>query len=247
MITASALAAARVGAGRFHQPVSPNPAGWVAVAALVGFAGSASGSYSEPGDGRDRSSARSLASPAPGSDGLTSLAVRFTRRGGWRLSLRSICGRCYHNRDPLIVRVTAASGANYSSWTRKSASAIQRCRASTKPVLGRVLTITRVRWLRHQEVETGASRISPWTRPATEGRSHRIAEEVRHALFTRPRLAVVNVYVDPSQLQRRSARTRDSSSPAVGSGSILSRRFHPEKMGALSACKATCLRSMSEA
>jgi divalent metal cation (Fe/Co/Zn/Cd) transporter len=85
----------------------------------------------------------------------------------------------------------------------------------------------RVRWLGHR-LETELHITVDEDLPTKE--SHRIAEEVRHALFhAQPRLAVVNVHVDPCGHSGEDAHTLTAHHGQPGSGPSASIRPTSQK------------------
>jgi cation diffusion facilitator family transporter len=198
MIAASALAAAYESAQRFIGPAAPTNLGWVAVAALVGFAGNEAVALFRVRVGNEIGSAALLADGQHARiDGLTSLAVLLGVVGvrlGFPLA-DPLVGIVITIAILFIVRDTALV-----IWHRvmdavdpEIASAINRT-ASAVPGVEEVHEV-RVRWLGHR-LETELHITVDEDLPTKA--SHRIAEEVRHTLFhAQHRLAVVNVHVDP--------------------------------------------------
>jgi cation diffusion facilitator family transporter len=168
------------------------------VAAIVGFLGNEAVAVLRIRVGRQIGSAALVADGQHARvDGLTSLAVLVGALGvlaGFRLA------------DPLVgLLITVAilfivKDTAITMWRRlmdavepEVVDNIERTAAAVPGVEG--VHDVRVRWLGHKlQAELHATVDEEL--PTRE--SHRIVEEVRHALFhAQPRLAVVNVHVDP--------------------------------------------------
>jgi cation diffusion facilitator family transporter len=198
MISLSALVA---GYESFQKLVHPQPlraVGWVIVAALVGFLGNEVVGIFRIRIGREIGSAALVADGQHARvDGFTSLAVLLGAVG-------SLAG--FPLADPLVgLLITVAilfivKDTAVTMWRRLMDAVdpavvgnIERVASGTPGTLG--VHDVRVRWLGHKlqtELHITVDEDLP-TRA-----SHRIAEEVRHALLhAQPRLAVVTVHVDP--------------------------------------------------
>jgi cation diffusion facilitator family transporter len=198
MIAASALAAAYESVQRLISPSIPTNLLWVAMAALVGFIGNEAVATFRIRVGNEIGSAALLADGQHARiDGLTSLAVLLGVLGVWL---------GFPLADPIVgIVITIAilfivKDTAMVIWNRimdavdpEIASAIYHAASSVAGV--EEVHDVRVRWLGHR-LETELHIMVNEDLPTKE--SHRIAEEVRHALFhAQPRLAMVNVHVDP--------------------------------------------------
>jgi cation diffusion facilitator family transporter len=198
MIFASALVAGYESYLKFVNPQPLANVGWVVVAAIVGFLGNEGVAILRIRVGREIGSAALIADGQHARiDGITSLAVLFGAIGsllGFQLA-DPIIGLLITVAIVFIVKDTAVT-----MWRRLMdavdpgvVDAIERTAAKVPGAQD--VHAVRVRWLGHKlqaELHIAVDEDLP-TRE-----SHRIVEEVRHALFhAQPRLAVINVHVDP--------------------------------------------------
>ena len=199
MIFASSLVAAYESYRKLIAPTPLRNPGWVAIAGLVGFLGNEGVALFRIKIGREIGSAALVADGEHARvDGFTSLAVLIGVLG-------TVLG--FPLADPLIgLLITVAilfitKDAALMMWERLmdavDPAVVDSMQRVASEVPG-VLEATRVRvcWLGHRlqaELDITVNDNLP-TRE-----SHRIAEEVRHALFhAEPPLAVINVHVNPS-------------------------------------------------
>jgi cation diffusion facilitator family transporter len=198
MIFLSALVAAYESVQKLVHPQHLHYLGWVMVAAFVGFLGNEAVAVFRIRVGREIGSAALIADGQHARvDGLTSLAVLVGALGVWAgFSLA----------DPLVgLLITVAilfivKDTALTMWRRlmdavepEVVDGIEQVAAAVPGV--EAVHDVRVRWLGHKlQAELHATVDEEL--PTRE--SHRIVEEVRHRLFhAQPRLAVVNVHVDP--------------------------------------------------
>ena len=198
LIFLSAVVAAYESVQKLLHPQALHNLGWVMVAAIVGFLGNEAVAVFRIRVGRAIGSAALVADGQHARvDGLTSLAVLVGALGvlaGFRLA------------DPLVgLLITVAilvivKDTAITMWRRLMdaiepdvVDSIERTAAAVPGVEG--VHDVRVRWLGHRlQAELHAT----VDEDLSTRESHRIVEEVRHALFhAQPRLAVVNVHVDP--------------------------------------------------
>jgi cation diffusion facilitator family transporter len=199
MIFASAAVAAYESYTRLVDPQPLRYGGWVIAAALVGFLGNELVALLRIRVGREIGSAALTADGYHARvDGLTSLAVLLGALG-------SLAG--FPLADPLIgLLITIAilfvvKDTVVVMWQRLMdavepavVDTIERTTAGATGVLG--VHDVRVRWLGHR-LQAELHITVDGEIPTRE--SHRLIEEVRHALFhAEPRLAVVNVHADPT-------------------------------------------------
>jgi cation diffusion facilitator family transporter len=198
LIFLSAVVAAYESVQKLLHPQALHNLGWVMVAAIVGFLGNEAVAVLRIRVGRAIGSAALVADGQHARvDGLTSLAVLVGALGvlaGFRLA------------DPLVgLLITVAilfivKDTAVTMWRRlmdaiepEVVDSIERTATAVPGVEG--VHDVRVRWLGHRlqaELHTTVDE------DLSTRESHRIVEEVRHALFhAQPRLAVVNVHVDP--------------------------------------------------
>ncbi len=178
------------------QPISNIE--WVMMAAIVGFLGNEGVAIFRIRIGREIGSAALVADGQHARvDGITSLAVLFGALGvllGFPMA-DPIVGLLITVAILFIVKDTAVT-----MWHRlmdaidpEVVSSIERA-AATVPGAQEAHDV-RVRWLGHR-LQAELHITVDEELPTRE--SHRIVEEVRHALFhVQPKLAVVNVHVDP--------------------------------------------------
>jgi len=198
MIFLSALVAAYESVQKFLHLQPLHNLGWVMVAAIAGFFGNEAVAVLRIRVGRQIGSAALIADGQHARiDGLTSLAVLVGALGvliGFPLA------------DPIVgLLITVAilfivTDTAVTMWQRlvdavepEVVDGIERVAAAVPGVED--VHDVRVRWLGHRlqaELHTTVDEDLP-TRE-----SHRIVEEVRHALFhAQPRLAALNVHADP--------------------------------------------------
>jgi cation diffusion facilitator family transporter len=198
MIAASALIAAYESIQKLLNPSPPTNLVWVAVAAIVGFIGNEAVAVFRMRVGNDIGSAALVADGQHARvDGLTSLAVLLGAAGVWLgfpladplLGLLITIAILFIVKDTTRLmwnRIMDAVDPEIANELRSAAAAV----AGAEEVHN-----LRVRWLGHR-LEAEMHLTVDEDLPTKE--SHRIAEEVRHALFhAQPRLAAVTVHVDP--------------------------------------------------
>jgi cation diffusion facilitator family transporter len=197
-IFASAVVAAYESVRKLIDPQPVTNLGWVIAAALIGFVGNEGVAVFRIRVGREIGSAALVADGLHArADGFTSLAVLLGALGVWAgFPLADpLIGLLITLAILMIVKDTAAT-----MWRRlmdavepEVVDQIERTAAAVPGVeeAGGV----RVRWLGHK-LEAELHIIVDEDLPTHA--SHRIAEEVRHALFhAQPRLRVIHVHVDP--------------------------------------------------
>jgi cation diffusion facilitator family transporter len=198
MIVLSALVAAYESVQRFLHLQPLHNLGWVMAAAIVGFFGNEAVAVLRIRVGRQIGSAALIADGQHARvDGLTSLAVLLGALGvlvGFPLA------------DPIVgLLITVAilfivTDTAVTMWQRlmdavepEVVDGIERVAAAVPGVED--VHDVRVRWLGHRlqaELHTTVDE------DLSTRESHRIVEEVRHALFhAQPRLAALNVHADP--------------------------------------------------
>jgi cation diffusion facilitator family transporter len=198
MIFLSAVIAAYESVGKLVHPQPLHNLGWVMVAAVIGSVGNEAVAVFRIRVGREIGSAALIADGQHARiDGLTSLAVLVGALGVWAgFSLA----------DPLVgllitvIILFVVKDTALTMWRRLMDAVdpsvvddIERTAAAVPGVEG--VHDVRVRWLGHK-LQTELHAIVDEELPTRE--SHRILEEVRHALFhAQPRLAVINVHADP--------------------------------------------------
>ncbi|MBI1800044.1 MAG: cation transporter [Chloroflexi bacterium] len=197
MIFFSALVAAYESYLKLVNPQPLRNIEWVMVAAVVGFLGNEAVAIFRIRIGREIGSAALIADGQHARvDGITSLAVLFGAIGvllGFPVA-DPIVGLLVTFAILLIVKDTALT-----MWHRlidaiepEVVDGIER--AAVVPGVSNVHAV-RVRWLGHK-LQAELHIMVDEELPTRE--SHRIVEEVRHALFhAQPRLAAINVHVDP--------------------------------------------------
>jgi cation diffusion facilitator family transporter len=198
MIFLSALVAAYESLQRLLHPQTLHYLGWVMAAAVAGFLGNEAVAVLRIRVGRQIGSAALVADGQHARvDGLTSLAVLVGALGVWSgFSLADpLVGLLITVAILIIVKDTALT-----MWQRlmdavepEVVDTIEQVAAAVPGVEG--VHDVRVRWLGHK-LQTELHAQVNEDLPTRE--SHRILEEVRHALFhAQPRLAVINVHADP--------------------------------------------------
>lgn len=198
MILISALVA---GYESYLKLVDPRPlgyVGWVIAAALVGFAGNEAVAVFRIRVGREIGSAALVADGQHARvDGITSLAVLLGALGSWLgFPLADpIVGLLITVAILFIVKDTAVT-----IWCRLmdavDPAVVDEIERVTAGVPGVEQTHdVRVRWLGHN---LQAELHLVVDEDLSTRDSHRIAEDVRHALFhAQPRLSAINVHIDP--------------------------------------------------
>ncbi len=198
LILITALVAGYESIERFVNPQPLQNIRWVIAAAVIGFLGNEAVAVFEIRVGREIGSAALIADGQHARvDGLTSLAVV----GG---ALGTLAG--FPLADPLVgLLITVAilfivKGTAMTMWHRLMDAVdpaiteqIEQTAASVQGA--QHIHDVRVRWLGHK-LQADLHVTVDEDLPTRE--SHRIVEEIRHALFhAQPRLAVINVHVDP--------------------------------------------------
>jgi cation diffusion facilitator family transporter len=192
----------------FQKLIHPQPLsnlGWVAAAAVIGFAGNELVAVLQIRVGRKIGSAALVADGQHArTDGLTSLAVLVAAVGAW-VGLPIL--------DPIIgflIGITIlfiTKDAAVSIWYRlMDAVEPETLTAAEEVIQGsddvQELRRLRMRWMGHRLHAEVTIAVDPGL---TTAESHHIAEHVRHALFHAiPYLAEVVVHVDPYALVRES-------------------------------------------
>ena len=200
MILGSALVVFYESIQKIIHPQPLSNLGWVAVAAIVGFLGNELVAVFRIRIGREIGSAALVADGLHArADGFTSLGVLAGAIGVWL---------GFPLADPLIgiaigiailvVVKNAARDMWYRMMDAADPGAVDQIETAARSVSG-VLDVHNValRWVGHRQ--RGELHITVDCRlPTVE--SHRIAEEVRHALFhALPALAEMTVHVDPCE------------------------------------------------
>lgn len=198
MILASSLIAGYESYRKFIDPQPLNNVWWVVVAAIVGFLGNEGVAVFRIRVGKEIGSAALVADGQHARvDGITSLAVLFGAVGsllGFPLA-DPIIGMLITIAILFIVKDTAITMYRrlMDAVEPEVVDSIERV-ATTVPGVIDVHGV-RVRWLGHR-LQAELHITVDEDLPTRE--SHRIVEEVRHALFhAQPKLAVVNVHADP--------------------------------------------------
>ncbi len=198
MIFLSSVIAGYESYRKFAHPQPLTYVGWVVAASLVGFAGNEAVAAFRMRVGREIGSAALVADGQHARvDGLTSLAVLFGVLG-------SLAG--YPIADPIVgLLITVAilfivKDTAVTMWRRMmdavEPEVVERIERAAVSVAGTEgVHDVRARWLGHR-LEAELHIVVDEDMPTRE--SHRVVEEVRHALFhAQPRLAEINVHVDP--------------------------------------------------
>ncbi|MHB8619194.1 MAG: cation diffusion facilitator family transporter [Chloroflexota bacterium] len=214
VVLASALAAAYASIQKLLHPQPVTNLGWVAAAAVLGFAGNEVVAVFRMRVGRQMGSAALVADGQHArADGLTSLAVLLGVGGaaaGFPLA-DPIVGLLIALLILAIVRSTALS-----MWRRLMDAIDPDYVAVVEEAAGGVhgvhqVTGVRVRWLGHRLVAE-LNVVVDGDMPTRE--SHRIVEEVRHELFHRlPQLADIIVHADPLDVPASHALTDHHAAP----------------------------------
>jgi cation diffusion facilitator family transporter len=206
MIAFSAFEAIRQALLRFIEPMPIQNLGWVAAAALIGFAGNELVAIFRIRVGQEIGSAALIADGYHArTDGFTSLAVLAGAIGVW-LGFPLL--------DPIIGLII---GVTILGIVWKSAKEmVGRIMDAVEPQVTQLVTDTAaavadvmdvhdvaIRWVGHRQ--RAEMHITVDCELPTH-KSHHIAEEVRHALFhALPALVEITVHVDPCEC----ARTHD--------------------------------------
>lgn len=198
MIAASAVVAAFESVRRLFDPHPLTNLGWVAVAALIGFAGNEAVAQYRIRAGRRIGSAALIADGYHArTDGLTSLAVLFGAAGVWVGFRRA---------DPLVglaitvVILFVLRDATVQMWRRLMDAVdpelVSSAEAAAHNVPGVVgVSLVRPRWVGHSMHAEAEVTVD---RELSVAEAHGIGEEVRHAIIHAvPKLASVIVHVDP--------------------------------------------------
>ena len=198
MIFGSALVAGYESYQRLMHPEPMLQVGWVIAAALIGFIGNEAVAILRIRVGKTIGSAALIADGQHARvDGFTSLAVLIGALG-------SLAG--FPLIDPIIGLLISLAilfivkDAAVTMWHRLMDAVDPAVVAEIESTVGHVAGVeaihaVRVRWVGHT-LHAELHIIVDEDLPTRE--SHRIAEEVRHALFhAQPRLAVAEVHTDP--------------------------------------------------
>ncbi len=198
MIFASAVVAGYESYQKFVHPQLLDNVGWVIAAAIIGFLGNEAVAVLRIRVGREIGSAALIADGQHARiDGLTSLAVLFGALG-------SLAG--FPLADPIVgLLITLAilfivKDAALMMLQRLMDAVDPEVVENIEQVASHISQVrdvhdVRVRWLGHK-LQAELHIMVDEDLPTRE--SHRIVEEVRHALFhAQPRLASINVHVDP--------------------------------------------------
>ncbi|MBL8097425.1 MAG: cation transporter [Anaerolineales bacterium] len=202
MIFASALVVFYESIQKILNPQPLTNLGWVAAAAIIGFLGNELVAWYRIRVGRQIGSAALIADGLHArTDGFTSLGVLAGAVGVWL---------GFPLADPLIGLVIGitilviVAGTARQMWRRLmdavEPETIERLEVVTQGVSG-VIDVhdVRVRWLGHTQQAELHITVNCQL-PTVQ--SHRIAEEVRHALFhALPSLAEATVHVDPCECE----------------------------------------------
>src|SRR5215212_9860320 len=185
----------------FSKLIHPAPMtrlGWVAAAAVIGFAGNEAVALLQIRVGRKIGSAAMVADGLHArTDGLTSLAVLVAVLGtylGYPI-VDPVIGLLI-GVDILFITRDAMRTMWYRLMDAIDPAVVDQVEQAARTVAG-VIAVhdTRVRWLGHR-LQTELHIVVDEDLPTRE--SHEIAEQVRHALFhDQPHLSLVDVHVDP--------------------------------------------------
>jgi cation diffusion facilitator family transporter len=202
MIALSAVVAAYESVQKLFNPSAPSNLIWVAIASIVGFLGNEAVAAFRIRVGNEIGSAALVADGQHARvDGLTSLAVMLGVIGVWL---------GFPIADPIIgLLITVAilfilKDTAVTMWHRMMDAVdpqlVRNIKETAQAVPGVVeesVHDVRVRWLGHKlyaDLHISVDEDLP-TRE-----SHRIGEEVRHALLhAQPKLSVVSVHIDPCE------------------------------------------------
>ena len=198
VIAGSAIVAAWQSIERLLNPRPLNHLGWVAAAAVLGFAGNELVARYRIRAGQRIGSAALIADGYHArTDGLTSLAVLISAGGAWF---------GFHQLDPIVgLAITVAivlvlKDAAVQIWRRLMDAvdpemvAQLRTAALAAPGVNGVTSV-RVRWIGHN---LHAEALIEAAASMTLSQAHEVGEKARHAmLHALPKLAGVTVHVDP--------------------------------------------------
>ncbi len=202
MIALSAMVAAYESVQKLLNPSAPSNLIWVAIASIVGFVGNEAVAAFRIRVGNEIGSAALVADGQHARvDGLTSLAVMLGVIGVWL---------GFPIADPIVGLVITVAilfilkDTAVTMWHRMMDAVdpqlVRNIRETAQVVPGVVqdsVHEVRVRWLGHKlhaDLHISVDEDLP-TRE-----SHRIGEEVRHALLhAQPKLSVVTVHIDPCE------------------------------------------------
>lgn len=201
IVLSIALSAVVVLTQSIQRLINPQPItnlGWVAAAALLGFLGNEAVAMLQIRVGRKIGSAAMIADGLHArTDGLTSLAVLLAAAGSWF---------GYPLVDPIIgiligiAIVFITWDAMKSIWYRLMDAVDPELIERAERVIAEDVDVqetrrVRMRWVGHSlHAETYISVNSDMKSPE----SHKVAENVRHALFHEfPDLSDINVHIDP--------------------------------------------------
>jgi cation diffusion facilitator family transporter len=198
MIAASAVLATYESVQKLISPSAPTNLIWVAAAALVGFAGNEAVAIFRIRIGNQIGSAALVADGQHArADGLTSLAVLLGVIGVWL---------GFPLADPIVgILITIAilfivKDTARAMWHRimdaVDPAIINDLKATASDIVGADnVHSVRARWLGHR-LDTEMHITVDEDLPTRD--SHRIAEQVRHALFhAQPKLTSATIHVDP--------------------------------------------------
>jgi cation diffusion facilitator family transporter len=184
---------------KFLDPQPLNNLGWVAVAALVGFAGNEAVALLQIRVGRKIGSAAMVADGLHArTDGLTSLAVLLAAGGAWLgyPILDPIIGTLigvvilFVTRDAIVTMWYRLMDAIEPEIMERAERVLQESEGVEE--LGRL----RMRWIGHRLHAEATIAVAP---ELTVTESHRLVELARHALFHAiPRLSEVVVHIEPA-------------------------------------------------
>jgi cation diffusion facilitator family transporter len=198
LIAASAAFIGWESARRLLDPVEPDRIGWLAAAALIGFAGNEFVAQYRIRVGRRIGSAALVADGQHArADGLTSLAVLASAAGVWAGLPRA----------DAVIGIVISLAIAHIAWETGRAM-WERLMDAVEPGLVAAVEATagggpgvekvqrlRVRWIGHHL--TAELHLVVDEDMATH-ESHRLAEEARHTLFhAHPSLTDITVHIDP--------------------------------------------------
>lgn len=198
MIAGSAMLAGWESLRHLIEPRQISDLEWVAIAAVIGFAGNEAVAQYRIRAGRRIGSAALIADGYHArTDGLTSLSVLLGAAGVWL---------GFERADPLVGLVITAAilamlkDVGIQIWRRLMDAVepdlLERAESTASAVEGvQAVTAIRSRWIGHA-IHAEATIVAD--AGVTLNEAHEIAERVRHAmLHAVPRLASVTVHVDP--------------------------------------------------
>ncbi|MGB3713429.1 MAG: cation diffusion facilitator family transporter [Candidatus Promineifilaceae bacterium] len=189
----------------FQKLLNPQPMtnmGWVAAAAIIGFAGNELVAFYQIRVGRQIGSAALVTDGLHArADGLTSLAVLLAAAGSWL---------GFPAADPIIgftigiAVLLVGRDALKRMWYRLMDAIEPELLAAAESAVHqqegvKELRRIRLRWVGHRIQADIAIAVTP-NLSVVEG--HEIAEQMRHALFhSIPKLSEIAVHVDPWEMQ----------------------------------------------